>query len=96
MFHNDFVVNVMNIYAKNKDSDYNKVDKSNINIVGNPYKTYLDPVYYNSKISMNARRLQMMSMLSELVPKRKIASIMDSYDFNLRNIDVNKQLKKRY
>ena len=131
MFHNDFVVNVMNIKAKSKNFDYNNVyefwrkkndwyytigrknvsspsiikwterrrystvDKSAINIVGNPYKTYLDPVYYNSKISMNARRLQMMSMLSELVPKRKIASIMDSYDFNLRNIDVNKQLRKR-
>ena len=76
---------------RRKDST---IDESEINIVGNPYKCLLDPIYYNSKGSINTRKLKMKAILSRIAPNSKIPSILDSYDFNLRSVDVKKQLKK--
>lgn len=67
------------------------VDKDSIFYIGNPYSHILDPIYYDSKISLNARRLQMKYVLSQIASNPD--EILKGYDFNIREVDV--QPKKR-
>ena len=62
------------------------VDEDSIFIIGNPYKHILDSIYYDSKSSLNARRLQMKHVLSQLVANPN--DMLKDYDFNKREIDV--------
>ena len=67
------------------------VDKDSIFYIGNPYSHILDPIYYDSKSSLNARRLQMKYVLSQITSNPD--EILKGYDFNIREVDV--QTKKR-
>ena len=67
------------------------VDKDAIFYIGNPYSHILDPIYYDSKSSLNARRLQMKYVLSQIASNPD--EILKDYNFNIREVDV--QPKKR-
>lgn len=74
------------------------VDNDAINYIGNPYSYLTDSIYYDSKSSLNSRRLQMQYVLSQLGPLGPMDLIdktMENYGFNKRKIDVKKRTKRR-
>lgn len=66
------------------------IDSAAIHYIGNPYSYITDPIYYDSKSLLNARRLQMQHILSQIAPKESIAELMSSYNFNTRENDIQK------
>lgn len=70
------------------------VDKDAVFYIGNPYSHILDTIYYNSKSSLNSRRLQMKYILSQLVPEHNSNEMMKDYDFSKREVAVEQSHKK--
>lgn len=69
---------------------YSTVDEDSIFYIGNPYAHILNDIYYNSKSSLNSRRLQMKFLLSQIASAIDLNKSLKDYSFNKRKVDVYK------
>lgn len=80
---------------RRKESTVDKVEYANVRLLEN---NLIDQIYYSELLkSLNSKRLQMMYVLMNNYGynKKQALDILNEYDFNIRNVDVKRLVKKK-